>query len=81
MNFTLYSKLNCNACDVAKDLLKKSNIEFTEYVVGKDISKEELLWVIPGSKVLPQAICDGKIIGNWLGIEQFIKDYNANREK
>ena len=81
MNFTLYSKLKCNACDVAKDLLKKSNIEFTEYVVGKDISKEELLWVIPGSKVLPQAICDGKIIGNWFGIEQFIKDYNASRKK
>ena len=81
MNFTLYSKLNCTACDVAKDLLKKNDIDFTEYIVGKDISKEELLWVIPGSKVLPQAICDGKIIGNWLGIEQFIKDYNADREK
>ena len=81
MNFTLYSKLNCNACDVAKDLLKKNGIEFIEYIVGKDITKEELLWVIPGSKVLPQAICDGKIIGNWLGIEQFIKDYNADREK
>ena len=60
---------------------KKNGIEFIEYIVGKDISKEELLWVIPGSKVLPQAICDGKIIGNWLGIEQFIKDYNADREK
>ena len=42
MNFTLYSKLNCNACDVAKDLLKKNGIEFIEYIVGKDISKEEL---------------------------------------
>ena len=42
MNVTVYSKPACQFCDKAKALLTQLGHEYTEKVVTKDISLEEL---------------------------------------
>ena len=38
----IYSKPHCPYCDQAKDLLNKTQIEYEEIVIGKDITVEKL---------------------------------------
>ncbi len=43
MEVVVYSKDNCPYCVMAKQLLKKSNIDFTEKLIGVDVTREQLL--------------------------------------
>lgn len=70
---TIYTKPACPACTVAKTLLVRHNILFTERVIGLNATREELLELVPEAKSLPQIFeCDRHIGGvkelnAWLG--------------
>ena len=64
MSIIVYSKPACTYCDKAKALLKRLGHQYTEKVVTKDISLEELFEEI-GKQVrtIPQIVIDGNHIG------------------
>ena len=51
----IYTGQLCIHCEWTKDLLKRKNIQFTEYNIGKDSTKmEEMLKKTNGAKTVPQ---------------------------
>ena len=66
----IYTGDLCIHCDWAIDLLKRKNIEFTEYNVAKDITKrEEMLKKSNGAKTIPQIFVEDKHIGGYVELK------------
>lgn len=72
MTIIIYSKPNCSFCVKAKNLLTVKNLVFKEKVLGKDFTKEQLLEVLPNVKTLPQIEIDGKHIGGYIELENYL---------
>ena len=78
MAIIVYSKPACVYCDKAKALLTRLGLEYTEKVVSKDLSLEELFKEL-GKQVrtIPQIVIDEKLIG---GYNELI-EYFINKDK
>jgi len=72
-NIIIYSKNNCNYCVRAKNILSIKNLEYKEFVLDKDYTKEELLKKFPEAKTLPQIEIDGVAIGGYRELDQYLK--------
>ena len=55
----------CSYCIATKAHLNKERIQFNEYVVGKDLTKNELMEQFPLARTLPVILIDGKVIGGY----------------
>ena len=58
---TLYSKPDCQKCDVAKIVLAHRGYEVRVLTLGKDYTKDELLVIAPGTIQLPVLVVDGEV--------------------
>lgn len=74
MRAIVWSKYNCPYCDQAKALLKSKNISFEERKIGDGFTKEELLEAVPNARTVPQIFLDGKLIGGFNELRQYIQD-------
>lgn len=61
----IYSKVGCTWCKAAKDLLDVNNIEYNEYVIGRDLTREEFLEKFPDAKTVPHILVDNNVIGGY----------------
>ena len=80
MAIIVYSKPACVYCDKTKALLTRLGLEYTEKVVSKDLSLEELFKEL-GKQVrtIPQIVIDEKHIGGYNElIEYFINKGKIN---
>ena len=60
----IYTGLRCAHCDWAKELLKKKNINFTEYNIATDSTRrEEMFRKSNGARTVPQIFIDEQHIG------------------
>ena len=59
-NYIIYTQENCSYCVKAKDLIKEKGHTYTEYVLGRDVSKTELFEMFPGVKTVPIIVLDGQ---------------------
>ena len=75
MEITVYSKPACGYCDKAKALLTRLGYTYTEKVVTKDISLEELFNEL-GKQVrtIPQIVIDEKHIGGYNELTEYFAD-------
>ena len=73
MKVVVWSKYNCTSCDQAKLLLGQREIVFEERKIGDGYTKEELLEEIPTARSVPQIIINGKIIGGFPELKEFLK--------
>ena len=73
MKVVVWSKYHCTFCDQAKLLLGQREIAFEEKKIGDGYSKEELLEEIPTARSVPQIIIDGKVIGGFPELKDFLK--------
>ena len=72
MTVTVYSKPACQYCDKAKALLTQLGHEYTEKVVTKDISLEELFEELGKPvRTIPQIVIDGKHIGSYNELTEY----------
>jgi glutaredoxin 3 len=76
--YKIYSKQNCSYCFAAKNLLASKNIPFVECEIGKDITKEMLLEILPGARSVPQIFLltsDGeKYVGGYSELVNNLKE-------
>ena len=80
MAIIVYSKPACVYCDKTKALLTRLGLEYTEKVVSKDLSLEELFKEL-GKQVrtIPQIVIDEKHIGGYNElVEHFINQGKIN---
>ena len=75
MKVTVYSKPACQFCDKAKALLTQLKIEYTEKVVTKDISLEELFEELGKMvRTIPQIVIDENHIGGFNELREHFVD-------
>lgn len=78
-NVVIWSKYYCTFCDQAKILLNSRNIPYEERKIGDGWTKEELLEAIPTARSVPQIVIDGKVIGGFNELKEYIaKDYHEH---
>jgi len=63
--YTVFTKDNCTFCDQAKALLTTKGIPFSVKKLGEDITRDELLALIPTARTMPQILKDGQLIGGF----------------
>ena len=73
MKVVVWSKYNCTFCDQAKLLLGQRSIKVEEKKIGDGYTKEELLEEVPTARSVPQIIIDGKVIGGFPELKEFLK--------
>ena len=75
MQVIVYSKPACQFCDKAKALLTQLKIEYTEKVVTKDISLEELFKELGKTvRTIPQIVIDENHIGGFNDLREHFVD-------
>lgn len=67
MKIDVYTRYEppCSYCMATKASLHSKNMEFNEFVVGKDLSTDELREKFPLARTLPVIMVDGKYIGGY----------------
>ena len=73
---TLYTTEPCGFCRVAKSLLAKRNVAFTEINLAKDPSGRAELVRITGMMTFPQVVIDDEAIG---GYQELVQADRAGR--
>jgi len=73
MKAVIYSTPACGYCRMAKTLLEKKGIDYEEFMVGTDITKNELIETI-GQDVrsVPQILIDNKYVGGYTELSKFL---------
>jgi glutaredoxin len=59
----VWSQTNCPACQEAKRLLASFGIEYTEQMVGGNVTKKDLIEKVPNARSVPQIFLDGEYVG------------------
>ena len=73
MKAKIYTTPVCGYCQMAKTLMKKHGVEYEEYTVGKDVTKEELVEIV-GQEVrtVPQILVDNKYVGGYTELSKLL---------
>jgi glutaredoxin len=70
----IFSKPDCGWCNRAKELLVRyPEFEVKEFTLGVDITKEELLERVPGARTVPQIFINGRYIGGYEKLDEYLK--------
>lgn len=68
----IYTKDNCGYCVAAKNLLKVKGIEYKEYHIPNDVSREDVIERFPGIRTVPVIVKDGNLIGGFSELQQMV---------
>lgn len=74
MKAIVWSKYNCPYCDQAKALLKQKGIAFEEKKIGDGYTREDLLEAVPTARTVPQIFLNGKLIGGFTELRQYLEE-------
>ena len=73
MRATIWSTPTCNFCVKAKRTLDSLNIPYLENMVGDEYTKEDFLEAVPNARTVPQIFIDGKHIGGYNELLDFLE--------
>jgi len=76
-NIEVYSTSTCSHCLAAKNMLDEQNYDYSERVIGSDISAIEFYKLVDDLKVsrtVPQIFIDGKHIGGFNALKDMLDD-------
>ena len=76
MKIEIYTKPNCSYCVHAKTFLQEKNIQYTEYKLNEDFTREELLNKVPVAKTYPVILIDNKYIGGFSDLKSSLLEKN-----
>lgn len=64
----IYTKEDCSFCAEAKAFMQKKNLQYTEHLIGRDLTREQLIGKFPQMKTVPIILVDGKLIGGYINL-------------
>jgi glutaredoxin len=74
MKAVVWSKNGCMFCEWAKELLAEKSIAYEERNISQgEWTREQLQEAAPGSKTVPQIFLDGKYIGSFTELKQYME--------
>jgi len=62
----------CSYCMATKATLQAKRLDFIEYEVGKDLSKEQLIEKFPMARTMPVVLVDDTYIGGYNELEDHL---------
>ena len=71
----MYTRPTCIWCIRAKELLNSKGIPFKNLDINDDELRKELKIKAPGIKTIPQIFKDGKRIGGYEDLVEYLKDH------
>lgn len=77
----IYSKDNCTYCTSTKNLLDTRNKLFTEYKLGVDYTREQLLEKFPNARTFPVVVIDGFHIGGFNELNKILMEESSDTRK
>jgi glutaredoxin len=77
----LYSKFNCNWCNLLKVRLIQLQIDYIEFRVDESVENlDKLRSLIPGVKTVPQMFVDNKLVGDYERSTAWLDGYEKSKE-
>ena len=73
--FDMYTRPTCFWCVRAKHLLESKGISYRDLDINNDDLRNELKIKAPGIKTIPQIFKDGKRIGGYEDLVEYLKDH------
>ena len=74
MNFTVYSKDNCPYCKKIKMVLELTGVNFVNYNLNEDFTKQEFYNQFGEGSTFPQVVCDAENIGGCIDTIKFLRE-------
>lgn len=72
MKVEIYSKDNCQFCDMAVKESEMRSLDFTVKKLDVDFTREELFEQFPGARTFPQIKIDGEVVGGFKEFKEYI---------
>lgn len=72
MRVDIYTNEGCSYCTMAKDLLVKHGMPYTEHKLGKDFTRDFILEHFPGQTSYPVIVVDGMNVGGYHGLQNYL---------
>jgi glutaredoxin 3 len=63
MEIKAYTMIGCSSCKILKELFQRADVEYSELILNKNITREELKNLYPDVKTFPYVVIDGEEIG------------------
>jgi glutaredoxin len=64
----IYTKPDCVFCSKSKIYMQKHGIEFVEFLIGRDITREEVIEQFPQMKTVPIILEDNRLLGGYTNL-------------
>lgn len=77
MKIIVYTQPGCLACDLVKSVLKESNQEYVEKIIGYDLSREEFKLSFPDAETVPFIIMGEEHVKYSEFVTKFREDIQA----
>lgn len=76
-NVEIYTRDNCVWCVRAKELFALHQINYKEYKLNVDYTKDELIDIIKRSVnvTVPQILVEGHLVGGYDNLVQYMEDH------
>jgi len=68
----IYTNEGCSYCTMAKELLAKHGLPYTEKKLGSDFTREYILEHYPGQTSYPVIVIDGMNVGGYNGLKSYL---------
>lgn len=75
MDIKIYTLTGCHYCVKIKELLKRSQLEYTELLAGRDFTKEDFREKFPTASGYPVMTVDDQYVG---GITEAVRYFVEN---
>lgn len=64
----IYTKEDCSFCNQAKSFMQKNNLQYKEHLIGRDITREDLIAKFPQMQTVPIIMVDNQLIGGYINL-------------
>ena len=71
----VFTKPDCPFCVQAKDLLSVKGFSYSEFELGKDLTREEFIEKFPDVKTVPYIIVGNNHVGGYKQLLEMIGDF------
>ncbi|MFZ9836799.1 MAG: glutaredoxin domain-containing protein [Candidatus Nanopelagicaceae bacterium] len=75
MEVEIFTSTGCGYCSKMKELLRRVDLEYTEYRLGQNLTREEFIEAFPEATGYPRMRIDGKNIG---GLTEAVRFFVEN---
>ena len=76
MQVTIYSKEDCPYCEKIKTVFNLLNVDFIEYTLGDDFTRENYISEFGENSTFPRVVIDGKLTGGSSETIAYLKEQN-----